>query len=71
MYASAKNTAIQFCELEGLNSHDINAKDVFDRAAAGNANAIKTLDIVADNLAILCVNICRVVDPEGKVVSFS
>lgn len=39
------------------------AFDVFDRASKGEEAAIATVERVADYLALLCLTICRVVDP--------
>jgi predicted NBD/HSP70 family sugar kinase len=40
------------------------AKSVFEKASAGNSIAIAVLEETKEYLAILCINICRVVDPE-------
>ena len=69
-YASAKNTADIMNErltvLEGANNYKVikGSKNVFDSAQDGNTIAIDVIDEAADYLAIMCLNICRIVDPE-------
>lgn len=69
MYASAHQTALRYLSRSNMSSSDGNithaeARDVFVAAAEGNEVAQQVLNETADYLAILCVNICRVVDPE-------
>ena len=45
-----------------------NAVDVFTRAAEGDKKAQKILDETAEALAILCINICRILDPEFIII---
>eukprot|EP01041_Mallomonas_annulata_P006422 gene6422-12984_t len=45
-----------------------NAKDVFDRAAAGDPLAEEVLEETAECLSLLCINICRMVDPDIIVI---
>ena len=40
------------------------AKSVFEKASAGNAIAIAVLEETKEYLALLIINICRVVDPQ-------
>jgi hypothetical protein len=40
------------------------AKGIFQRASQGDKIAQQVLQEVAENLAIFCINICRLVDPE-------
>lgn len=63
VYASATNVAKRFKELENTNTV-LGSKDVFKEARRGNANAKLVLNEAAECIAILCINICRVVDPE-------
>jgi len=73
-HSSAFNTALRMNELlvtqPGGGSKLVkNAKDVFERAAKGDPAALTTLDATVEYLAILCVNICRVIDPEVIILA--
>jgi glucokinase len=61
-YASAKSTSVRMFEVDG-NGANSDAPSVFARAASGDRRAQSILDETAEKLAILCINICRVVDP--------
>jgi glucokinase len=68
MYASAKNMV---AALEKLDKDDgnksagpLNGKIIFDRYSGNDYNAVKVVEEAAEHLAILCLNVCRVVDPE-------
>ena len=45
-------------------SDTIGAKSVFEKADTGNTVAVAVLEETMEYLAILSVNICRVIDPE-------
>ena len=74
-YASANNTAIRMQEAIGTSlkenqytdidetGNEFGAEMVFRKAASGNPTAVKVLDETTEYLAILCINICRVIDP--------
>jgi glucokinase len=47
------------------------AKDVFERYSANDPLAIKVVKETAEYLAILCINICRVVDPVSLILLIS
>lgn len=54
MYASAKNTALRMAELDLQNGIDHGekeqgTKELFERVAAGDENAIRVLDEVSDD----------------------
>lgn len=80
-YASATNTAKRMQEVMGTysendkdiiadkTSSDLEATVVLREAASGNKKAIKILEEASEYLAILCINICRVIDP--SVIMFS
>ena len=44
------------------------AVDVFTRAAGGDSSARQILDETAEALSILCINICRILDPEFIII---
>jgi len=70
VYSSATNTAKRFveaAEAEGKtlsNPDKIGAKEVFEFAACGDEVAIRILDKTCECLAVMCINLCRVVDPQ-------
>ena len=73
-HSSAFNTALRMNEVlvtqPGGNANLVkNAKDVYRRAAKGDMAAQSTLDATIEYLAILCVNICRVIDPEVIILA--
>lgn len=74
-YASASNVAK--IAIERLNTHEpsslkkvledkgkVSSKDVFEHATQGDKLAVKLVDETADYLALLCVNVCRFLDPQ-------
>ena len=81
-YSSAFNTALRMNEslIMQETSQDTgsdfpssslvkNAKQVFNRAAKGDRVAMNTLQGTMDHLAVLCINICRVIDPEVIILA--
>lgn len=44
--------------------HVVDGKVVFDRYHLNDFNAVRCVEETAENLAVLCINICRVIDPE-------
>ena len=45
-----------------------NAHDVFIRAANGDRNAQKILNETVDALSVLCINLCRILDPDYIII---
>ena len=45
-----------------------NASDVFARAANGDENAQKILNETVDALSVLCINLCRILDPDFIII---
>ena len=77
-YTSSRNISQQVCKLieRGEKSSlskvlaakgDLDAKDILDAAKAGDALAAGVWDKTAYYLALACVNICRIFDPEEIV----
>jgi len=60
-FASAKSLGVRFSEMSGS---DVDAKAAFHEAANGNLDAERALDDAAKSLAVLVINICRIVDPD-------
>lgn len=70
-FASAKSLAKRYLEAKQLPdptfsppSGSINAKFVFHQAASGDQDAERVVNDAARSLAILVVNLCRVLDPD-------
>ena len=49
--------------IDKLGNEVLDARTVFEKAAAGDELATKIVEETAEHLAILCINICRVIDP--------
>eukprot|EP01038_Epipyxis_sp_PR26KG_P007488 gene7488-10203_t len=68
MYASAKNTGRIYTEMVSENGANngthFNAKDVFDKLHQGDGIALRVIDEISRNLAVMCINVCRIVDPD-------
>ena len=73
VYASAKSVTKRYNEAKLLGdpannapppTGPVNAKYVFARAVKGDADAERIVDDAAKSLALMVVNICRVVDPD-------
>jgi glucokinase len=76
-YASARNTAMRLFERDKKKLNNSNgdsssehaeplsfgSKEVFERALRGDPDAVEVLEETADYLALLCLNISRLVDP--------
>lgn len=65
----------QYCSATGISRlakraglGDITAKDVFDRAAAGDADALAVADLACDYLGRGIAACCAVIDPEAVVL---
>lgn len=74
-YASASNVARiateRLATAQASSLHDVlnekgkvSSKDVFEHAVRGDKLALTIVDETADYLALLCVNICRFLDPQ-------
>lgn len=73
-FASAKSVTQRFMETKELSPGDVlgpmyngkalNAKAVFHEALAGDLDAERVINDAAQCLAIMVINVCRVVDPE-------
>lgn len=78
-YASARTTVERLQELDASDttskrtvakssssaaSNAVDGKVVFDRYHLNDFNAVRCVEETAENLAVLCINICRVIDPE-------
>jgi hypothetical protein len=72
-YASAKNTVLRMQECDAIDrqesssspsSQHVDGKTVFERYAMNDFNAVKVVEETGEYLALMVLNICRVVDPE-------
>ena len=68
-YASARSTCVRLCERSGEQIGSVSAKDVFSRADRGDLAAKDVLAQTAEVLGILCVNLCRLVDPQVIILA--
>jgi len=53
----------EYAFIDGDGNELPHAKAVFEKAAQGNHLAQQVLEETSERLALLCINICRVVDP--------
>lgn len=66
-YSSASNTALRLEELDkadSSSSEKLTGKDVFARYATNDFNAVTVVEETAEHLAVMVINVCRVVDPD-------
>lgn len=67
-YSSAKSTVKRLQEMDLLDKNSsstvVDGKDVFQRYLLNDFNAVKVVEETAEHLAVLSINICRVIDPQ-------
>ncbi|RYG65609.1 ROK family protein, partial [archaeon] len=75
-YSSASNTARRLEEYDqadrrpsasSLSTSSLTGYDVFARYAVNDFNAVRVVEETAEHLAVFCLNVCRVVDPDAIV----